>query len=113
MKTIALPVVGTVPLKIVAGVGVALILAVWAYSRRDSDGDGEPDSLGFNLGYDLANTAADAVGGVLAGTVAAGDSALDKAASKLGAGYSDCERYKAEGNRAGIIYACWPTEWFK
>lgn len=85
------------------GIGAG-VLALLLLGQRDRNGDGKPDGIFNGLGYDAGRVIPDFVTG-------AADGFLDGVAEPFGAGYSDCERYKAEGNTAGIYWACWPKDW--
>lgn len=102
MKT-ALPVIKTEWL--VWGAGAGLLLA-FIYAQKDNNGDGKADGLAGNLGFDLGHVAPDFVGGVAKGT-------FDGVAGIFGGSNADCERAKAQGDKVGILWACWPSDWPK
>jgi hypothetical protein len=80
------------------------LLVLWAFSRKDRNGDGEADGIAGGLGFDAGRVLPDLVTG-------AADGFLDGLAAPLGGSYSDCERAKASGDKMGIFLACWPKDW--
>lgn len=87
------------------------VVVLWWLSRKDRNADGRADGLFWGLGYDAGQIVPDFLGGAITGTYESVYSGLDKVTGTFGMGDSDCERYKREGNKAGIYWACWPKDW--